>query len=379
VVVVSLQYRLGVLGYLYLRDIGGSDYAASGNLGVLDQIAALDWVRRNGANFGGDPGNVTVFGESSGGDSIYALLATPLARGLIQKAIVQSGGNYGFWSTTDATRIRQSFLRYAGAHSIGELQRLSMEEVLRAQARLFNEGRRVYTSFVEDGVVFSGASAAAAPMTSVPLLIGTNAEELRFFTAMASTPIDQQPQDALRNRLVSFFGPSAAGLLDAYKKYAQSDESAITTLLGDAILRIPSLRWAEENSTRQPTYTYLVTYRSPARGPTGLEYGAMHGIELAPLFQIDTPLAYAYTGPKGSWTRLSDQLVAAWTHFAKTGDPQCGLLPAWPQYERRMRATMALGAHTDLMLDPYGPERDAWKDVPSTRFRNPELVSLVEP
>jgi len=383
VVVVTLQYRLGIFGFLELSDLGGADYAQSGNIGILDQIAALHWVQRNAAAFGGDAANVTVFGESAGGASIFGLLATAQARGLFQKAIIQSGDPAQFQSRDRALRMTRAVQDVAQARSVADLQRMSMVDLLRVQAKLFEKdvtGMATFT-MVGDGPVLAAAPIEAVerdPGASVPLLIGTNSEEMRYSIAMEGAPIDRQPQDALRRHLEALFGPTGPSLVDAYTKYSQTSEQAIAMLLGDAIFRMSALRLAEVNTTRKPTYVYLFTYRSPAKGPTGLEYGAMHGLDTAPVFHNDTPVAYSYVGPKESWSLLSEQMMAAWTSFARSGSPNNSLLPPWPRYDSNQRATMVLGTHSDVMLDPYGREREAWNDIPTRALQNADIMALWE-
>jgi para-nitrobenzyl esterase len=260
---------------------------------------------------------------------------------------------------------------------------MSFAELLRVQAKLFGKPAYDMSAFtmVNDGIVFTEAPIGAIernPLSSVPLLIGTNSEEMRYWTAVDATPIDRQSLDGLKRRLVRLFGQPGADLIASYQKYSASDSEAASTLIGDAIVRIPALRLADVNSARQPTYVYLFTFRSTARGPTGLEYGAMHGLEVAPVFRLDTPAGYTYVGPKGSWSVLSDQMLAAWTNFARTGDPNNSRMPPWARYEKNQRATMALGSHSDLMLDPYGEERKAWTGIPTELLQNVDVAALSE-
>lgn len=384
VVVVSLQYRLGIFGFLELGDLGGADYTQSGNVGILDQIAALRWVQRNAAAFGGDATNVTVFGESAGGASIFGLLATPQAKGLFHKAIIESGDPAQFQSRDRALKITHEVQDATHARSVADLQRMSTADLLRVQAKLFEKDVTELATFtmVNDGVVLAENPIEAVehdPEKIIPLLIGTNAEEMRYSVAMEGSPIDRQPENTLRRYLQSLFGAPGASLIEVYKKYSQTSEGAITTLIGDAIFRMPALRLAEVNAARKPTYVYLFTYRSPARGPTGLEYGAMHGLETAPVFHQDTPIGYAYVGPKGTWSVLSEQMMAAWTSFARSGSPDNSLLPPWPRYDANQRATMVLGTHSDVMLDPYKREREAWNDIPTRALQNVDVMALWEP
>jgi len=382
-VVVTVQYRLGALGFLELADIGGADFADSGNLGILDQILALRWVQQNVARFGGDPGNVTIFGESAGGASIHGLMAIPAARDLFHKVIIESGDPGQFLAQDRATNIAREFMTLAHVTTVSALQKLSMEDMLRAQSRLFDQGYGLATfAMVKDGRTFKTTpvqTVAADSRLSKPMIIGTNSEEMRYWIALDASPIDEQPQSVLGERLVRVFGSDAAGIIDAYKQHGSTYAEAVCTLLGDAVFRMPSIRLAEINSTRQPTFMYLFTYRSLTRGPTGLEYGAMHGLELAFVFHIDSSAGYTYVGPKGSWSHLSDQMVEAWTRFARTGDPNGPALPSWPRYDVERRATMEFGQHSDLILDPYGGERRAWDRISSDRFEDGEAARLADP
>jgi para-nitrobenzyl esterase len=383
VVVISLQYRLGAFGFLELADVGGTRFADSGNLGLLDQIEALRWVQRNAGRFGGDPHNVTLFGESAGGASIHGLLAIPAARDLFQKAIIESGDPGQFLSNKEANTITSKFMALAHVTTVKELQRLSVEDMLRAQSDLFTKGYGLATfGMVEDGRTFDRTpieAVTANPSLSKPLLIGTNSEEMRYWTAMDASPIDKPPESVLNARLLHAFGPGAEHLLSVYANDGNSYSEAVTQLLGDVVFRMPSIRLAELNADRQPTFVYLFTYRSLTKGPTGLEYGSMHGLELAFVFRVDSSMGYSYVGPKGSWTHLSDQMTDAWTRFARNGDPNGAGLPTWPRYGAEQHATMEFGVRTDVVLDPYGAERRAWHDIPSEKFQQAQAARFSDP
>ena len=390
VVVVTLQYRLGALGFLYLGGIGGEPYARSGNSGILDQVAALSWVRRNIAAFGGDPHNVTLFGESSGGASIRGLMVMPAARELFHKVIIESGDTGPVIPIAQAAQLTSDFLRLAGVRGVQELQKLPVEALLRAQYQLFDDpSRHAIFGLTVDGIVFretviEGVEKHAA--ASVPMLIGTNAEETRYFIALDGMPLDQQSPETLRRGLVTALELDPAGLageaqaiIDRYLASGVPQPVAFETLLSDVTFRIPSIRLAEVNAARQPTYFYLFAYRSPTRGPTGLEYGAMHGIELPFVFHDETPASLTYVGPKGTWTHIADQVVAAWSQFARTGNPSNPLLPPWPRYDTKTRAVMEFGPRSRVLLDPLAAERAAWDRIPSRLFEAGLSQELEDP
>ncbi len=311
VVVVVLQYRLGALGFMELSGLGGDAWLGSGNNGLTDQIEGLRWVQQNIARFGGDPANVTIFGESAGGASVRALLAVPEARDLFHKAIVESGTGH-FLTRARAAEIGSAFAKVAGVRSIEEFQRLTPEAVMHAQNEFFSAGYGTMPyGILNDGKLFKDTptrTLAADPTLAKPLLIGTNAEEMRYWVAMDANEIDRQPVEPLRGHLHKVFGPEACDALGVYQRNSDSNEEAITTLIGDAMFRIPSIRIAEVNAKNQPTWMYLFNFRSLTRGKTGLEYGAMHGLEVAFVFQLDTTQGYLYVGPKGTWRHLSDQI-----------------------------------------------------------------------
>jgi para-nitrobenzyl esterase len=267
--------------------------------------------------------------------------------------------------------------------TVKDLQGLSVEDMLRAQSELFTKGYGLATfGMVEDGRAFDRTpieAISANPSLSRPLLIGTNSEEMRYWTAMDASPIDKQPESVLQERLVHAFGSGADQLLSVYASDTNSYSDAVIQLLGDIVFRMPSIRLAELNADRQPTFVYLFTYRSLTKGPTGLEYGSMHGLELAFVFHVDSSMGYSYVGPKGSWTHLSDQMADAWTRFARNGDPNGAGLPTWPRYGTEQHATMEFGVRSEVVLDPYGAERRAWHEIPSQKFEQAEAARFSDP
>jgi para-nitrobenzyl esterase len=365
VVVVTVQYRIGALGFLDVSDIGGQDFAQSGNVRLLDQIAALKWVKQNIAAFGGDPDNVTLFGQSAGAGSAGMLMVIPAARGLFQKAIMESGTPKEVSDKPRATEVSRAYMKIAGVRSIEELQNLTMAQMLDAQRKLF-ETRFGYSAFrpVMDGTVLDELpmpAVAAGHGTSVPVLIGTNLDEVRFWPALYDLPLEQKAEGLFRKQLEGIVGSKGSEALETYRKSDANYGDSVIHLLGDVLMRLPSIRFAEANSRRQPTYMYLFTYRSTS---TYKNYGSCHGMELPFVFgAIDDLDVIVFTGRDAHREALMSQLQQAWVNFARTGDPsQAGL--AWPRYDEKRRATMELGLTSRVVNDPNPAERMLWNGLP---------------
>ena len=365
VVVVTVQYRIGALGFLDLSGVGGEDFAQSGNLGLLDQIAALKWVRANIAAFGGDPNNVTLFGQSAGAGSVGMLMVMTSARGLFHKAIMESGTPKELNDKATAAEVSRTYMKITGVTNIKELQALTMAQMLDAERKLF-ETRFGYSAFrpVMDGTVLDELPMQAIAKghgTSVPVLIGTNLDEIRFWPALYDVPVEQKPESLLRKRLEGIVGSKAPQVIETYRKADADYGDSVIHLLGDVLIRLPAIRFAEANSQRQPTYMYLFTYRSTS---TYRNYGACHGMELPFVFGvIDDLEVIVFTGRDTHREALENQLQQAWVNFARNGDPsQPGL--AWSKYDAGTRATMELGLTSRIVNDPDSAKRKLWSDLP---------------
>ena len=201
---------------------------------------------------------------------------------------------------------------------------------------------------------------------------------MRYWLAMDASPLDQQPDSILHSRLLRTFGPGAENLLKVYVNDSNSRSEAVTQLLGDIVFRMPSVRLAELNNDRQPTFVYLFTYRSLTKGPTGLEYGSMHGLEIPFVFHEDSSLGYSYVGPKGSWTPSERSNGRCLDALRAHGRSEWQRLPVWPRYGTE-HATMEFGSHSDVVLDPYGAERKAWHDISSQKFEKAEAARFADP
>jgi len=206
-------------------------------------------------------------------------------------------------------------------------------------------------------------------MNAVPVIIGSNLDEMRYWTSIGSEPVLQKSDTDVIADLEPVLGANASNALKVYKSECPTYYDAIVTLSGDLAFRIPSIRLAEVNSRRQSTFMYLFAYRSTTKGPTGLEYGSAHSMELPFVFGVNYPDVFTVTGPKKDWGELSDQMIAAWTNFARSGDPNGTGVPTWPRYDATTRATMEFNVpESKVVNDPMSAARKSWADVPSDKL-----------
>ncbi len=363
VVVVTLQYRLGVLGFLDLSVLGAPDGTATANLGLLDLLAALRWVQAHIAAFGGDPGNVTLFGESAGGASVALLATLPAAQGLFHKLIVQSLSPQLGRTPAQAQAVTATFLQLAGARSLADLQALRTPELLQLQARLMEACNDIPVGPTIDGTLVPGHAIDRmrdGHCAAVPVLIGTTRDEFRFWTEIEDAPLLRRPLAGLLQDLHAVVGQRSPALAAAYRLHepGEAGEQGRIDLAGDLAFRIASIRVAEHLGPRQPVWMYLFHHRSSA---THARYQAAHAMELPFLFgTLEDRGAVAFTGRTAGRERLASAMQQAWTQFARVGQPMSPLLPDWPRYDTQQRATMLLDLQPTLRNDPGGQQRALW-------------------
>ncbi len=377
VVVVTINYRLGEFGWLHL-DALGPEFAGSGNCGLLDQIEALRWVQRNIAGFGGDPGNVTIFGESAGAMSVAALLGAPAARGLFHRAIAQSGAANAFLTAEQAAETAEEYRRRAGVGDLADLVDLPADRLLAVQAELAAEtfadldaalasgrpgGLRHLP--VVDGVVLDRPpleAVRAGSAADVALLTGTTAEEYQLFLVMDQRVPDD---DALAAFAARTLGHRLAGeeIVAAYRADhpGASNRNIRSALLTDLIFRIPMVQLVEAQARhRDDTRVYRFDWRTPAFGGA---LGACHAIDLPFTFgTLDLGAMAFFLGPEPPAV-LATTTMDAWTAFARTGDPST-TGQVWPAYDPAGdRATLLLDTVTSIASDPNGRTRRLWEDT----------------
>lgn len=369
VVVVTVNHRLASFGYLDLSWTGDPRFAGSGNAGNLDLCLALRWVRENIAAFGGDPGNVTLFGQSGGGAKVATVMAMPAARGLFHKAVIQSGAKLRVRTPDAAEREARAFLAALGLGPT-EADRLASIPL----ARLYEAERAVTKGALSGwGPVLDGATLPRHPFDpdatplakDVPLLIGWTAEETALFDAFLTRDPAFGTLDAatLRARATAAWGERAASLLAAYRRDypALDDWSLWMRMRADAFVGANSLRLAERKSLQPAsTFVYRLDWRSPADGG---RLGAFHGLD-QPLVFDNLALSPGWAGTGGEAQALADRMSSAWIAFARGGRPTGADLPPWPAYTLQDRAVMLFDTRCAVAHDPAPHVRQAWAGIP---------------
>jgi para-nitrobenzyl esterase len=364
-VYVSVNYRLGVLGCLDLSSLSTPDVTIESNLFLRDLVMALRWVRDNIAAFGGDPNNVTLFGESAGAHAVATLMAMPPAEGLFAQAISESPATGMVQSREVAAEFASRFATLLGvrkrdvAHT---LMRASAAELVVAQGRLIDDGVRDMLGAFPIGPVFGDDCLPLDPTEAmrrghahrVPLIVGTNAEEGRLFTRfMRMLPTTEPMIEALLSEAEP---AERERITAAYPDYP--GRSACIQLGGDFAFGAAAWEIAEAHSSRAPTYLYRYDYAPRVLRWSGL--GATHGTELLAVFDIYRTKFGALLGAvadRRSTLRVSNEIQRRWRSFSRTGVPGHD----WPAYTGPARAVMVFDRKSRIELDPHSERRMAWE------------------
>jgi para-nitrobenzyl esterase len=354
VVVVGINHRLGVLGLLHLGPWMGAELASAGMVGFLDLAAALAWVRDEIAAFGGDPDNVTVFGQSGGGQKVGVLLAMPAARGLFHRAACQSGSARRVGVRMDPAELAEIVLRELGVApgDLEQLQSLPVGQVVAAAAAATERFGSMVFSGVVDGVVLPAQPRemlARGTSASVPLLVGTTADEFRGVGA--DPALDAMGDAGLRAMLGGVIGRKDTGYgtdgpIEAYR--ARFPDAGPGVLFGEiftdyAHMGVEQTADSKADAGPAPVYRYLFT--TPP---------AYHGAELRHLFRYRTD------------GLLADLVSDTWIAFARNGSPHSAHVPEWPAYNTRARSTVVIDHQTSVAEDPFGEIRTVWSSIDST-------------
>jgi para-nitrobenzyl esterase len=373
VIVVTLNHRLNVFGYLHLGDIGGEKYASSGNAGVLDLVAGLQWVQDNIAAFGGDPKNVMIFGESGGGAKVSTLLTMPAAQGLFHRAALQSGLSIRFTTREKASELAADLLKelQIKAGDIDEIQAVPVAGLLAAMAKVAaaSGGPPVLQfSPVLDGKILPSHpfSPIASPVSAeIPILVGCNTHEMTFMSLSQNDEAAFSLDEAqLLQRVTELIGKANAGrVVNTYKKiYPKMSPSELYFVLNtDRGMRVNAITLAERKviQGQAPVYMYLFAWRSPALGG---KLGSPHTVEIPFVFyNTDIPTTMTKGGPEVK--QLAGKVSDAWVQFARTGNPNHKGLPNWPEYNLVDRSTMIFNDTCQIVNDPGSVERELWDDI----------------
>ncbi|WP_210200509.1 carboxylesterase/lipase family protein [Cohaesibacter celericrescens] len=376
VVVISVNHRLNVMGHLDLSAYG-EQYAHSANEGVLDLVAALQWVKANAAVFGGDADNVTIFGESGGGAKVLTLMATPAAKGFFHKAIVESGAVEGMGMTLlppeTTARVAELTLQHLDIkpENVDQLNTLSYQAIAEASQKALNETAKEQKIL---SVMGNGIGLAWAPSTDgryipdepvgekypnlakdVPLLIGSNMTEwttiFALFGDMNKAQLDNKnnwTMEQVSEKMHTLYGDRADAIGKAFAA-AYPDRNPADALYVDSFLRIPALKTARLKADQKgaPVYNYLFAWDTPILGGFAMSY---HTSEI-PFVMNSLALTETAHGNGDEAKALADKMSRAWVAFAKTGNPNVSGLPEWPVYSRESGATMIFDDRPQVKTD----------------------------
>jgi para-nitrobenzyl esterase len=364
VVIVSMNYRLGIFGFYVHPELAAeSSHHASGNYGLMDEATAIDWVKHNISAFGGDPGNITIFGESAGSFAVSSLMASPLSRDNIQKAIGESGGAFYSGSLTYQSRELREKMDVEFAENsfhtskLADLRKLSAEDLVKAATAKTTPppprfGPDVDGYFLPDSVpnIY-----AAGNQAHIPLMAGWNADEARGEVTMAK---EKMTAERFKTQAQAEFGADADRFLEVYR--ATSDDEAVQSagdFAGDRFIEFSTWRWieAQVQTGNAPVYRYRLDLGSPGDRYHAAALGAFHSDDIEYVFgTLDSR-------PEAKWRpedrKLSDQIGTYWTNFARTGDPNRPItadLPKWPTYNAADGwLVLHLDADTDARPDNH--------------------------
>jgi para-nitrobenzyl esterase len=371
VVVVSLNHRLNAFGYLDLSKFG---YAASGNVGMLDIVAALEWVRDNIENFGGNPQLVTIFGQSGGGGKVSTLMAMPAAQGLFHRAIVESGSILQGILPENAEKVTDAIVSELGltAATIGQIQTLPYQQILTAAEKVLRERRpkdvggipnfRRLSAVLGFGPVVDGKilphhpfdPGAPAISADIPMIIGTTLNE--FVTALNHPEFEAMSEADLQKRVSEIYGDRAMSIIGAFRQRApRAKPFDIWSRIAASGVRGSAIEQAKLKAAqgRAPAYLYWFTWQTPILSGRPR---AFHCAEIAFVFD-NTDRCETMTGGGAEARTLAGKMCDAWIQFARTGNPNHPQLPNWPAFSAEAIATMIFDRPPRVEMNPDGAEQ----------------------
>jgi len=364
VVVVTINHRLNVLGFTYLGDVGGADFAQSGDAGMLDIVHALSWVRDNIAQFGGDPNTVMVFGQSGGGRKVGTLLAMPSAKGLFHRAVIESGPTIQLVERDQAARVAERLLAKLDVNKkqVRDLQKLPVERIMAAYFAVVKDMAGAdqmtagFSPTVDGAIVpqhpFHPAASAVSP--DVPVLCGSTRTEMTLSSDAAAFSLDEE---GMRRRVRNLLGEHADHVMEVYRRANPGAAASDLYFLiaSDYRYGAPMMKIAERRAAlgKAPVYLYYFRWETPVEGG---RLKSPHTMEIPFAFD-NVQISARLTGGGPEAMALADKVSDAWIAFARTGDPNTPKLPHWPAFNPTDRPTMVINDASKVEKDPIREQR----------------------
>jgi para-nitrobenzyl esterase len=363
VVIVTINYRLGAFGYLFIPGI-------TANVGQLDQVLALKWVYDNIAKFGGDPSNITIFGESAGAYSVISLLAMPAAKGLFSRVIAES---MPFIDPKVTKKPTKQLMRALGVKigDIDTLRKMTPEEIIKAQNEVTKQNGLAFRPIIY------GDAFPTHPLTiikegkckDVDLMMGTNLNEAKLFTSL-----DPNLRDINDDKAILFYlgamginSENAQNIINTYREaregiLSNEPKELLDAIATDLMFRAATLQILEAQSKfQQNTYNYLFTWQTSIYD--GM-FGSCHALELPFVFNsFKDPGMKALVGNASNTENLCERMMDAWLSFARDGNPNHDRIPHWPTYEEKNRSTLVLGNEIKIANSLFDKERKVWDKI----------------
>jgi len=364
VVVVTINHRLNVLGFTYLAEFGGSDFAESGDVGMLDIVHALGWVRDNIEQFGGDPNTVMIFGQSGGGRKVGTLLAMPSAKGLFHRAIIESGPTIKLVERDQAIRVAGMLLAKLNVDKshVRELQKMPIERIMGAYFAVVKDmgGEDQMTQGFSPTVDGSAVPRhpfypTASPISAdVPLMLGSTRTEMTLLSDETAFSLDEA---GMRSRVKNLIGTDSEAVIETYRKVnPEATPSDLFFLIAsDYRYGAPIMKIAERRAAlgKGPVHLYYFTWATPVDGG---RLKSPHTIEIPFAFD-NVQISRQLTGGGADAMALADKASDTWIAFARTGDPNTSKLPHWPPFNPKERPTMVINNQSKIVDDPIRQQR----------------------
>jgi para-nitrobenzyl esterase len=364
VVVVSINHRLNVLGFTNLVEPLGRDFASSGDVGMLDIVHALTWVRNNIERFGGDPGTVMIFGQSGGGRKVSTLLTMPAAKGLFHRAVIESGATIKLVERDAAARVASRLLAKLALSStqISDLQSLPVQKIMSAYFAVVRDmagadQMTVGFSPTMDGTIVSQHPyhPTASPVSAdVPVMLGTTRTEMTLSSDAAAFSLDEI---SMKKRVTDLIGEHAPPTIDVYRRanVGATPSDIYFLIASDYRYGAPAMKIAERRAAlgKGPVYLYYFCWETPVEGG---RLKSPHTMEIPFAFD-NVKVSARFTGGGQDAMALADKISDAWIAFARSGDPNTKKLPRWPAFNASERPTMVFNSVSKVVNDPLREQR----------------------